>query len=145
MRVYYAFIVNEYFASFYNAKPSALYKIFEQIYNLSNNDIVLGYRIFEQIALPFNKNNIGEYIYSKHCGELSYSRNNNKHIINNLYYDEHSKLSIYNSHLKIKSNINYPTFIDTLRDFEENIFICDFVNKDYFWLDKIKKELLVKS
>ena len=143
MRVYYIFIVNDYFASFYNSRPSSLYKIFEQIYNLNNNDIILGYRIFEQIAVPFNKININEYIYNRHCGELSYSKNVNKHMIKNLYFDEISKLSVYNSHLKIKSNINYPTFIDSLRDFEDNIFVCDFINKDYFWLDKIKKETLV--
>jgi hypothetical protein len=145
MRIYHAFHVNEYFANFYKTKPSSLYKIFEQIYNLKNNDIILGYRIFEQIALPFNKNNVNDFIYSKHCGELSYSRDMNRHIINNLYFDEMTKLIVYNSHIKIKSNINYPTFIETLREFNENIFICDFVNKDYFWLDKIKKEDLVES
>lgn len=143
MRVYYVFIVNDYFASFYNSRPSSLYKIFEQVYNLNNNDIVLGYRIFEQVAIPFNKMNVNEYIYNKHCGELSYSRNINNHIIKNLYFDEVSKLTVYNSHLKIKSNINYPTFIDSLKDFETNLFVCDFVNKDYFWLDKIEKEALV--
>jgi hypothetical protein len=75
--------------------------------------------------------------------ELSYSRNVNVHTIKNLYFDEISKLTVYNSHIKIKTNINYPTFIDSLRNFEKNIFVCDFINKDYFWLDKIKKETLV--
>jgi hypothetical protein len=145
MRIYHAFIVNEYFASFYISKPSSLFKMFEQIYNLSSNDLILGCRIFEQIAIPFNKEILNEYIYNKHCGELSYSRDFNKHIINNLYFDEISKITVYNYHVKIKSNINYPTFIDTLKDFEENIFICDFINKDYFWLDKISREPLVKN
>ncbi|MGI6329981.1 MAG: sporulation inhibitor of replication protein SirA [Bacilli bacterium] len=145
MRTYYAFIVNEYFAGFYQSKPSSLYKIFEQIYDLGPNDIVLGYRIFEQLATPFNKDHINEYIYNKHSGELSYSKNQNKHLINNIYFSEISKIIVYNSHLKIKSNINYPTFIETIRDFEENIFICDFINKDYFWLDKIKNDSLVKN
>ena len=105
----------------------------------------LGYRLFEQIAVSFNKDHVNEYIYSKHCGELSYSRNDNRHVINNLYFDEISKVIVYNSHIKIKSNINYPTFIDTLREFEKNIFVCDFINKDYFWLDKVKKSNLVNS
>ncbi len=143
MRIYYVFVVNDFFANFYNSKPYSLYKIFEQIYNLNNNDIILGYRIFEQIAVPFNKNNVNDYIYNKHCGELSYSRNINKHTIKNLYFDEISKLTVYNSHLKIKTNVNYPTFIDSLKQFENNIFVCDFINKDYFWLDKIEKETLV--
>ena len=115
MRVYYIFIVNDFFSNFYNSRPSSLYKIFEQVYNLNNNDIILGYRIFEQIAIPFNKNNVNEYIYNRHCGELSYSRNVNVHIIKNLYYDEISKLIVYNSHLKIKTNINYSSFLDTQR------------------------------
>lgn len=145
MRIYHAFLVNEFFANFYINKPSSLYKIFEQIYNLNNNDVILGYRLFEQIAVSFNKDHVNEYIYSKHCGELSYSRNDNRHVINNLYFDEISKVIVYNSHIKIKSNINYPTFIDTLREFEKNIFVCDFINKDYFWLDKVKKSNLVNS
>ncbi len=145
MRVYYVFIVNDFFANFYNSKPSSLYKIFEQIYNLGNNDVILGYRIFEQIGIPFDKNNLNEYIYSKHCGEVSYSRTVNKHVINNLYLEELSKATVYNSHIKIKSNLNYPTFIETLREFEENIFVCDFINKDYFWLDKVKKKALVNN
>ena len=143
MRNYYVFIVNDYFAHFYVSKPSSLFKIFEQIYNLNNNDVLLGYKIFEQIAITFNKQNINEYIYNRHCGELSYSKNNDNHLIKNLYFDEISKITVYNSHLKIKSNLNYPTFMDTVRNFEKNIFVCDFVNKDYFWLDKIHKETLV--
>ena len=39
MRNYYVFIVNDYFAHFYDSKPSSLFKIFEQIYNLNNNYI----------------------------------------------------------------------------------------------------------
>lgn len=145
MRIFYVFMVNEFFANFYNTKPSSLYKILEQIYHLNNNDVVLGYRLFEQLAVPFNKENINEYIYSKHCGELSYTRNDNNHLIDNLYADEKSKITVYNSHLKIKSNLNYPAFIDTLREFESNILVCDFLNKDYFWLDKIKRDALVRS
>ncbi len=145
MRIYHVFMVNDFFANFYNTKPSSLYKIFEQIYYLNHQDVILGYRLFEQLAIPFNKDNINEYIYSKHCGELSYTRDNNKHLINNLYILEKSKITVYNSHLLIKSNLNYPAFIDTLREFESNILVCDFLNKDYFWLDKVKKDVLVGS
>jgi len=138
-------MVNEHIAHFYQHQPSALFQVFEQIYALDHQDLVLGYRIFEQIAYPFHKHHLNEYIYNKHSGELSYSRNQNKHLINNIYFSEISKINVYNSHLKIKSNINYPTFIETIREFEDNIFICDFINKDYFWLDKIKNDSLVKS
>ena len=49
---------------------------------------------------------------------------------------EYAKLSIKNANIKIKTNINFPIFLKTIYNYTDNIFICDFVNKDYFWLDK---------
>ena len=46
---------------------------------------------------------------------------------------------ITNSNLKIKSNINNPIFLNDINNFYDNIFVCDFLNKDYFWLDKVIK------
>ncbi|MDD3048982.1 MAG: sporulation inhibitor of replication protein SirA [Bacilli bacterium] len=139
MHIYHAFIINKHFAKIYNQKPAALFKMLDQIHNLASEDLVLGYKILEQIVVPFNSNNINEYIYSRHCSSLAYYKKDNKHIINDLYFKEMSKLKVFNSHVKIVSNISYPTFIDTLKDFDDNILICDFINKDYFWLDKITK------
>ena len=41
--------------------------------------------------------------------------------------------------LKIKTNINYPKFFDNINTYSDNIFVCDFINNDYFWLNKIAK------
>ena len=48
--------------------------------------------------------------------------------------------------LKLKSSINYPSFFDSLQKFNNKLFVCDFENQDYFWLENVhkKEELLAK-
>ena len=43
------------------------------------------------------------------------------------------------SFFKLFINVLYCFFND-LYFYEKNIFICDFDNKDYFWLDKVMKK-----
>ena len=70
-------------------------------------------------------------------GGNNYYRNNNTHILNTT--TSSSKLVIGGANLKIKSTVNYPTFFDVIMSYSDNLFVCDFINKDYFWLDKIRK------
>ena len=56
MRTYYIFNINNYFTYMYKNKPYRIYKILEEMYNVKKSDIVLSYKLFEQIAYSFNKN-----------------------------------------------------------------------------------------
>lgn len=143
MRTYYAFIIKDSLMHFYSKKPYSLYRILEQIYNLKNNDIVLGYRLLEQVTIPFGARKINRFLYNSHYDELSYSKVDNGHIIKNLYSDEITLLKVFNSHIKIKSTSDYSSFFNTIKKYNKNIFICDFVNKDYFWANKIKYQSIV--
>lgn len=143
MRTYYAFIIKDSLIQFYKKRPYSLYKILEQIYNLKNNDIVLGYRILEEVTTPFGCKKTDSFLYNKHYDELSYSKNEYGHIIQNLYSDEITLLKVFNSHVKIKSNLNYSSFFNSINQYNKNIFICDFENRDYFWVGKIKLETIV--
>lgn len=143
MRTYYAFIIKDSLMHFYNRKPYSLYKILEQIYNLKNNDITLGYRLLEQVTTPFGKKKTSNYLYEMHYNELSYSKNEYEHKIKNLYSNEITLLKVFNSHVKITSNTNYSSFFNSIGGYSNNIFVCDFVNRDYFWISKIKFETIV--
>lgn len=143
MRTYYAFIIKDSLMHFYTKKPYSLYRILEQIYNLKNNDIVLGYRLLEQVTTPFGVKKTNKFIYTRHYDELSYSKDENSHIIKNLYSDEITLLRVFNSHVRIRSNTNYSSFFNSIRQYNKNIFVCDFQNKDYFWMDKISFESIV--
>ena len=137
MRVYYLFKVNNYFYYMYKNKPFKMYKMLEEIYHTKNSDVVLTYRMFEQIASPFNKNKVNNYIDNYLKDKVYYMRSNNIHLISNNI--EYSKLSVSNSNLKIKTNINFTSFFSILDNYTDNIFVCDFINKDYFWLQNINK------
>jgi len=135
MRTYYIFNINNYFSYIYKKKPYKIYKILEEIYHTNNHDIVLSYKLFEQIAISFNKTKINSYIKDKYKYEKNYYNNNNIHILAS--GNEYSKLVINNSNIKIKTNINIPTYLKDIYIYCDNIFVCDFINKDYFWLEKI--------
>ena len=138
MRTYYIFKINKYFSYVYKNKSYKLYKMIEEIYHVNKYDMVLTYKMYEQIALTFSKNEINIYIYNLYKDNEYYLKNKNTHIYSNK--DEYSKLVINNSNLKIKSNVNNPIFFKDLNNYLDNIFVCDFLNKDYFWLDKIYKK-----
>ena len=69
---------------------------------------------------------------------MVYSKSGNDHIINNLYKDEISVLTIKNSYILITANHNYSSFFNILNTFGNEYFICDFTYQDYFWLKDVK-------
>lgn len=138
MRTYYVFKINKYFSYVYKNKPYKIYKTIEEIYHIKEYDMVLTYKIYEQVALTFNKTKLNEYLNGIYKDNSFYNKNNNTHIYNDNY--EYTKLVVTNSNLKIKSNVNNPNFFKDINNNYDNIFICDFINKDYFWLDKVIKK-----
>ena len=94
--------------------------------------------LYEQIITNYNKLFINNYIFVNNKLNISYYYKDNIHIITSV--DEYTKLTVTSSYLKIKSNINYPSFFNNIGSYSDNIFICDFINQDYFWLNKIIKK-----
>ena len=134
MRVYYLFKINDSFSKLYYNKTYYLYKMLEQISKSSKNDFIISYRLFEQMAVAFNKTDINSNIYKNFIYDESYSKSLNKHVLDDV--TEKTKLTVYNTYIKIKTNKNITAFFKVLNK-EENIFVCDFNNKDYFWLSKV--------
>ena len=112
----------------------------EQISLSSKNDFIISYRLFEQMAVPYNKTDVNSRIYRKYAFDSNYKKSLNKHVLNDGVED--TKLTVYNTYIKVKTNKNISAFFKILSN-EDNIFVCDFNNKDYFWLDKVSKKTLV--
>ena len=125
----------------YKNKPHKMYKIFEEIYRSKDYDKILTYGIFEQIANPFNKIMINEYIYYEYKFKYGYRREENRHILNN---NENSTLIVNNYNIKLRTMNNYSKFFDILGTYNNNLFVCDFENSDYFWLSKLRSNTLQK-
>ncbi len=141
MRTFYVFKINNMFQTFYNDKSSILFKMFNEIYNSKDDDLINNFRLFEKITIPFNKRIFNNFIMLKHRDDIYYDKKENKHFINS--DNEMTKLTVNTTHLKIKTNKNVNSFIKDIIDSKENVFVIDFKNKDYFWLNQINYEPLV--
>ena len=139
MRTYYIFNVNRYFAFMYKNNPFKMYKLFEEIYNTKDYDKTKAFYILEQIANCFNKDMLNEYIFFELKYKYGYIRDNNIHIIKG---KENTYVRINNYNIKIETDTNYTIFFNYLKNYNTNLFICDFANKDYFWLNKLEVKSL---
>ena len=135
MRVFYLFDVKDDFYNMYKEYPYKLYKMFEDIYLTSKYNKNLAINMYEQINSKYNKNFINNYLKNKNKLDIYYYNKDNIHIISNRY--NYSKLLVNSYYLKIKSNLNFTNFFKHINSYSNNIFVCDFDNNDYFWLEKI--------
>lgn len=145
MRVFYVYNINDYFCSIYEKYPYKLYKMLEDAYLTNKHDMKLSSSIYEQVITNFNKLFINNYILANNKLDIYYYNKDNIHLISNR--NEYSKLMVTSYCLKIKTNLNYPRFFSNIDNYSDNIFICDFINKDYFWLNKVvkNKDNLIKQ
>ena len=117
----------------------------EDTYYTNRHDMMLSTNYYEAITNNFNKLFINNFLNLNHKLDAYYNNKANMHLISN--YQEYSKLMVNSYCLKLKTSINYPTFFESLAKFSHQLFVCDFENHDYFWLEKVKKreELLIKE
>ena len=111
-----------------------MYKIFEEIYYSKSYNSLNTYRNFETVANLYNKTMLNEYIYYEFKQKYGYTRKDNKH---NLNTSEKSTLLINNYNIKLVTENNYSIFFRYLNNYNNNLFVCDFENMDYFWLCKL--------
>lgn len=137
MRVFYLFDVNDNFYNMYKEYPFKLYKMFEDIYLTSKYDKDLASGMYEQITYKYNKPFMNNYIKNKNKLDIYYYNKDNMHIISSRY--DYSKLFVNTYYIKIKSNLNFTNFFRHINSYSSNIFVCDFDNNDYFWLEKVIK------
>lgn len=136
MRVFYIFKINKEFITLTERNPYTLYKTLESLYYLKTDDLDLGYSMFKEIVNTFDKVELNNYFFKKYKEDEHYTKYNNRHMLNNFYTDEQSKLVINKTFLVLKTTKVNPTFFKDLRKIN-SLFVCDFKNKDYFWLEQV--------
>ena len=134
MRTFYLFDVKENILKNYRNNYEELYGLLESIHYLKTEDIILGFNIYQKLVNPMKKEEYNDYIKKNNLGKENYICYNYTHTINDFYFNESTKMIINNSHIKIKTNKNVPSFFYNIRNFK-NIFVCDFNNHDYFLLE----------
>ncbi len=136
MRTFYIFNINSSFYNLMKNNPYHLFKAMEDIHNFDTSDVDLAYDLFMQIVSPFDKSKINNEIFTLSKDNDFYTKFHNVHRIQNKYIPEDSMLVVNKAFLLLESNILKPTFLSSLKA-NKNLFVCDFKNKDYFWLNEL--------
>ncbi len=136
MRTFYIFNINKEFRILTKENPYNLYKTLEDMYYLEKCDLDIGLNIFEQVAIPFDKYSVNTFIFNNFKEDDFYTMNRNSHKLYNKYRDEKFNIETKLAYIKLKTNISGKKVFSNLQ-YNSNMFVCDFKNKDYFWLDKV--------
>ena len=136
MRTFYIFNIKKEMSILAHDTPYNLYRTIESLYYLDNINLGLSYKLYDQIFDSFDKDYMNSIINRIYQNNNYYYKENNRHVIYNKYKPENSYLYIYRSHLLLKSNAVKPTLLKNYTN-SDNLFVCDFKNKDYFWLSEV--------
>lgn len=134
MKVYYIFKIKKEFVNLYKDVPSVLYNILKSIYYLDKDSVEYGYNMFNQLISTLDKYNLDKELYIEMHKDIPYIKKKDIHIINNLYKDEVSRLRINNFFMRLELDQEYSSFYEYLKNKEDNLFICNFKETDFFFL-----------
>ena len=136
MRTYFIFKIKRHYANFTKNKPYYIYITIEDMYYLKQKELLGPNNLFLQIHEKFNTEILNSIIYDKYKDQYTYTKYQNIHRINDYYKEEQTKMIINSRYIVIKTTKEIPTFFEIISK-KNNLFICDFLNKDYFWLSNI--------
>ncbi len=136
MRTFYIFKIKKEYAVLTKNNPYYLFKMLSYIYHLDREDLTRGVELFNKMTDAFNIKDLDDHIYQNYQDNIFYTKFKNIHQFHNIYIKEESKLIIRKKFLLLQSNVIHPTFLDYLQNYED-LFFCDFANKDYFWIEKL--------
>lgn len=135
MRTFYVFKIKKEMTILTKETPYNLYRTIEHFYYLDNYNMGVSFKIYNDLFESFDKDYINKRISSLFKNNRYYKYDNDIHIINNKYKPELTCLKVYKSHIILKSDVINPTLLFNYL-MSENLFVCDFKNKDYFWLNE---------
>lgn len=140
MRIYFIFKIRDEFISLYKDNQRVLYNILRQIYYLDKSEVTYGYNLFSQLILPIDKNKLDRELFIKMHQDIPYLKRKDVHIINNLYKDEVSRLTIKRSYMKLEIEQKFSSFFDIIDKYSNNLFVCEFYYQDFFFLHEMTTE-----
>lgn len=135
MRTFYIFKIKKHFVILTKHNPYNLYKTIEKIYYLKEEQLKTSSIMFENLKDSFNKNNLNNNIFNIYKNNYSYTNFRNTHTIINNYTQEMTKLTINKDYLLLRTNKEKPEILNIIDS--KDIFVCDFNNKDFFWLEDL--------
>lgn len=111
-----------------------LYRLLKTLHTLNLKYINYGELIYNEMCKPINRENIKEILKDYNAKKVS-----RKYFI--CLNDEITIVVIKYSRLIIISNKLYPDIFNRLKIECENLFVCNFLNDNYFYVSKCCKNM----
>ncbi len=130
MREYYLFFIKKEIYPIYHKKSASFYRIFSKLRSCDKNNYAYGTSIFFQLCDLVPKTRLQTYFQKKQIKDK-----------NGIFLFEKEKaiVRIMRPCIYIKTKKNLPSLFKLFLYVHPNIFICDFENQDYFWLEQYQK------
>lgn len=135
MRKYYLFVIKNDYQQIYKNHSYVLFKTLENLKGTIPVNFPYGISLYEQLCQTFHSDILNNYIKRKFkCKKI------NKKIIKINSMIENTYIQVNKSCAIILTNLNIPPVFRVFNIYNKRIFVCDFENQDYFWLnEQIKK------
>lgn len=129
MRKYYIFMIKDNYYQKYQYSPYLLYKALYYLYKMNKYDLENGIYLYNKFCNIVGRNVILNYIKNK----FDYTMYSSKIIkLNSIL--EKTYIQVNYSCIIILTNVNSPYIFKILNIYNKKLFVCDFQNKDYFFL-----------
>lgn len=137
MRTFYVFKIKKEIGILTKENPYNLFKTINSLYYLDSYNSNLSFNMYSNLFNKIDKGYVDNKIYNLYRNNKHYKYDYEKdiHEIHNKYLKEDTILKVYKSHIYIKSNVIKPNMLFNYFN-SDDLFVCDFKNKDYFWLNE---------
>lgn len=133
MREYNLFVIQKEYVSIYQKRPKELFQLLYHLETLNYN-YNYGITLFEQLCKKIEIEAICHYFYQKYGCKQSRKYRFNEGII-----------ELKPTRIIIRSTVDLPRCFSIFNRYNHNIFVCDFQNQDYFFLNDFLKKKLLQS
>ena len=135
MRTFYVFKIKKEIGMLTKETPYTLFKTINSLYYLDNYNNSVSFNMYTNLFNRIDKEYVDNKINKMYKENRHYTYENGIHKIHNKYLEEDTILRVYNSHIIIKSNMIKPSMLFNYFG-SDDLFVCDFKNKDYFWINE---------
>lgn len=138
MRKYYLFTIQRDFFEVYKENSFVLYKTLENLWKIKKQDFSYGLSLYDALCQTFDVPLLNRYFQGKYANRII--SKDNRHIIVNQQKKYYVLIELHYSCTIVLTNINMPNVLRDFNYYNRRIFVCDFVNEDFFWLNNQYKK-----
>lgn len=137
MRNFYIFEIKKEVKKLTKENPYDLFHTLETIY-YHREDTGASYVFLRQLIEPISIRDLDILLFKHYKENYFYTKYRNVHNMHDVYRKENTTLKLFKTYLKLETNVVKPRFLEELQK-NHNFFVCDFEEKDYFWLESLSE------